>query len=131
MYIPQTFISKSLANDLALAIKVAVGGCPTENRVLILTKNKPDAKVGSIIIPDNTEEKPNKGVVIMSGEITDEYKTYKELIATGNIVTFGRYAGKEVDFDPNIFERNDISYNSDWKFSILSMNEILFVESKS
>lgn len=126
MYVPLRFISKLVADRISAIIP----GLPTENRILILSPKDQEVTSSGIIIPtSNNNDIPNKGVVISSGIITDEYKTYKDLIKTGNIVTYGMYAGKELDFNPKLFEEAGIDFGKDkHKFSVLSLNEIIFVE---
>lgn len=100
---------------------------PTENRVLIVSPTG-DTKVGDIIIPGTTKEgKPRKGVVIMPGIITEEYESYKN-ITTGSIVTYGLYAGKEVEFDDELIPGDLYLKMKEQNFSVLSLNEIILIE---
>lgn len=122
MYIPLKFISKT--DSIRICGEIThLGGRLTENRVLILSPKDQEVTMGKIILPGREDSIPNKGVIISVGEITDEYKTYRELMTIGKIVTYGRYAGKEIDFDPNVVHKE-----GDHKFTILSLNEILFIE---
>ena len=82
-----------------------------------------------MIIPEQVKEGvPRKGVVVKSGEITEEYKTYRELVVIGRIVTYGLYAGKELEFETDklspalqkILEKNVLT--------VLSMNEVVYSE---
>lgn len=124
MYIPLKFTSESEAFELSNKI-CSIGGRLTENRVLILSPTNQEIVSGGIILPSSRGEDtvPNKGVVISIGEITEEYRTYHDLIQIGNVVTYGKYAGKEVNFDPQL-----VGELGDYKFTILSLNEILFTE---
>lgn len=73
---------------------------PNRNRVLILSPKEVNQTKSGLIIPEQVKEGvPRKGVVVKSGEITEEYKTYRELVAVGRIVTYGLYAGKELEFE--------------------------------
>lgn len=124
MYIPLKFTSETEALKLSDKIH-SIGGRLTENRVLILSPNNQETVSGGIILPASRGEDtiPNKGVIISTGEITEEYKTYYDLIKIGKVVTYGKYAGKEVSFDPNL-----VGELGDYKFTILSLNEVLFTE---
>lgn len=125
MYTDLKFSSKTEVSELYKQIK-AIGGTPTENRVLIISPINQEIKVGDIIIPDSVSKDniPNKGVIAMIGEITEEYKSYENLLGIGKIITYGRYAGKEIEFNPE-----EVKFDSDkYKFTILSLNEILFIE---
>lgn len=104
-------------------------GCPTENRVLILSSKEVNATMSGIIIPSQVKEGiPRKGVVVKSGIITEDYKTYRELVEIGRVVTYGLYAGKELEFETDklspalqqLLEKNVLT--------VLSMNEIVYSE---
>lgn len=104
-------------------------GCPTENRVLILSPKEVNKTMSGLIIPSQVKEGvPRKGVVVKSGEITEEYKTYRELVGIGRIVTYGLYAGKELEFETDklspalqqLLEKNTLT--------VLSMNEVVYSE---
>ena len=75
-------------------------GSPTENRILILSPKNDTVTRSGIIIPGTVKEGiPRKGVVISAGYIDEAHDSYRPLIKTGNIVTYGMYAGKELEFD--------------------------------
>lgn len=120
-----TFISSLVAEKFNQELP----GCPTENRVLILSPKEVNQTKSGLIIPEQVKEGvPRKGVVVKSGEITEEYKTYRELVGIGRIVTYGLYAGKELEFETDklspalqkILEKNVLT--------ILSMNEVVYSE---
>lgn len=102
---------------------------PNRNRVLILSPKEVNQTKSGLIIPEQVKEGvPRKGVVVKSGEITEEYKTYRELVAVGRIVTYGLYAGKELEFETDklspalkqLLEKNVLT--------VLSMNEVVYSE---
>lgn len=120
-----TFISTLVAEKFNQELP----GCPTENRVLILSPKEVNQTKSGLIIPEQVKEGvPRKGVVVKSGEITEGYKTYRELVAVGRIVTYGLYAGKELEFSTDelspalqqLLEKNVLT--------VLSMNEIVYSE---
>lgn len=120
-----TFISSLVAEKFNRELP----GCPTENRVLILSPKEVNQTRSGLIIPEQVKEGvPRKGVVVKSGEITEEYKTYRELVTVGRIVTYGLYAGKELEFETDklspalkrILEKNVLT--------VLSMNEVVYSE---
>lgn len=130
MYINQVFISTAVAEKVK---KVLISrGCPTENRVLILSPKDQDIKQGSIIIPGQVKDGiPRKGVVIMTGNIDERYQSYEmdHLVDTGRILTYGLYAGKELDFPNDIFREAGIEIDLDQnKFTVLDINEIIYSE---
>lgn len=120
-----TFISSLVAEKFNQELP----GCPTENRVLILSPKEVNQTKSGLIIPEQVKEGvPRKGVVVKSGEITEECKTYRELVAVGRIVTYGLYAGKELEFETDklspalkqLLEKNVLT--------VLSMNEVVYSE---
>ena len=120
-----TFISSLVAEKFNQVLP----GCTTENRVLILSPKEVNQTKSGLIIPEQVKEGvPRKGVVVKSGEITEEYKTYRELVGIGRIVTYGLYAGKELEFETDklspalqkILEKNVLT--------VLSMNEVVYSE---
>lgn len=118
-------ISTMVADLMAKCIP----GVPTENRVLIISPKDVNTTKTGIIIPGQVKEGvPRKGVVLIQGEITEDYKTYKELTTRGKVVTYGLYAGKELEFDLDLFPEqvHDIVKNS--TFSVLSMSEVIYSE---
>lgn len=118
-------ISTMVADLMAKCIP----GVPTENRVLIISPKDVNTTKSGIIIPGQVKEGvPRKGVVLIQGEITEDYKTYKELTTKGKVVTYGLYAGKELEFDLDLFPEqvHEIIKNS--TFSVLSMSEVIYSE---
>jgi chaperonin GroES len=74
---------------------------PLHDRVLIKRLDEPDAKHGSIIIPDSAKEKPQEGQVIAvgTGKVTDEGKHLPLAVKAGDRILFGKYSGSEVTLD--------------------------------
>lgn len=121
------YISKQSAYD----IKDCLFGraIPSENRVLVLSPNGDEVTSSGIIIPGEVKEgKPRKGVVITSGYIDEYHKSYVPLVDTGMIVTYGLYAGKEVEFNPELFPNEIYEQIKSSKFTILDLNEIIMSE---
>ena len=53
-----------------------------------------------IIIPDNAQEKPQKGTVVAVGKGTKDNPT---TVSVGDIVLYGKYAGTELKHDGEEF----------------------------
>lgn len=113
-------ISRSKAKE----IEVNMMGEPTENRVVILSPTDIEKRTDSgLYIPGTAKEGiPMKGVIVKMGPITDEYITYRHQLEIGKKVTYGMYAGKEIE--PNFIN----PVEAEGKYTILALNEILFVE---
>ena len=115
----------------AEAIKAALDGkvLPSENRVLVFSPGDEETTVGGIIIPGNVKEgRPRKGVVIISGKLDENHINFEELTRTGLIITYGLYAGKEVEFDEELFSEELNTCISKGKFTVLDTNEIIMAE---
>ena len=69
---------------------------PLGNRVLVKRVEEANVTSSGIIIPDNAQEKPSRGeVVAVSKEV--------EVLACGDLVLFGKYAGNEVSMGTDKF----------------------------
>lgn len=115
----------------AEAIKAVLDGkvLPSENRVLVFSPGEEETTVGGIIIPGNVKEgRPRKGVVIISGKLDENHLNFEELTRTGLIITYGLYAGKEVEFDDELFSEELNTCISKGKFTVLDTNEIIMAE---
>ncbi len=69
---------------------------PLADRVLILPMAAEEKTIGGIIIPDTAKEKPLQGKVIAVGNGTKEEEM---VIAVGDQVLYGKYAGTELEFE--------------------------------
>ena len=97
-------------------------GTPTGGRVLIVSpKVTSETKTQSgLYIPQDHDKDtvPRKGVVIQVGYITKEQEVDYQGLQVGSVVTYGLYAGKELDV---LDLPNQV-------ITILSLNEILYIE---
>ena len=69
---------------------------PLADRVLILPAPAEEKTIGGIIIPDTAKEKPLQGKVVAVGGGT---KDEEMVIAVGDQVLYGKYAGTEIEFE--------------------------------
>ena len=103
-------------------------GTPSNNRVLILSPNEETTTASGIIIPEAVKEgKPRKGVVISKG-VMDDDSVSSAIVEVGNIVTYGLYAGKDLEVNTQDFPeplRNLLSKNT---LTVLSISEIIYAE---
>jgi co-chaperonin GroES (HSP10) len=117
-----SYISSSEAKGINDLIK-RKGGIAVNNRILVMTPEANNTKTsGGLYVPDTADKEtlPRKGVVVqvpnIPVEIIKEFGGY--VPAVGDIVTYGLYAGKEVDI---------ITYPNN-TLTILSLNEVLYIE---
>ena len=69
---------------------------PLSDRVLIVPAPAEEKTIGGIIIPDSAKEKPLKGTVKAVGNGT---KDEPVVVAVGDTVLYGKYAGTEIEFE--------------------------------
>ena len=69
---------------------------PLADRVLVLPAPAEEKTIGGIIIPDTAKEKPLQGKVVAVGGGT---KDEEMVIAVGDQVLYGKYAGTEIEHE--------------------------------
>jgi len=69
---------------------------PLADRVLVKPAAAEEKTISGIIIPDSAKEKPLKGEVLAVGNGT---KDEEMVVAVGNTVLFGKYAGQELEWE--------------------------------
>lgn len=107
------FLSKTAA---LLALKDLNGGHPVSNRLLIAIPVEGETKSGIIIPTVADETLPKKGTVIQIGDMD-----YEMDIETGDLVTFGQYAGMKI-------ERVNGVELTGFDLKVISVTEIIYVE---
>ena len=81
---------------------------PLADRVIIKQEGAETTTASGIIIPDNAQEKPQKGTVIAVGKGT---KDNPMTVKSGDNVLYGKYAGTELKYngsDYMIMKESDI-----------------------
>jgi len=69
---------------------------PLADRVLVKPVAAEEKTISGIIIPDSAKEKPLKGEVVAVGIGT---KDEEMVVAVGDTVLFGEYAGQELEWE--------------------------------
>ena len=69
---------------------------PLADRVLVKPMAAEEKTIGGIIIPDTAKEKPLQGKVVAVGGGT---KDEEMVIAVGDQVLYGKYAGTEIEHE--------------------------------
>jgi co-chaperonin GroES (HSP10) len=131
MNLKLNYISQALAKKIGDYLNLY--GLPSENRFLVLSPKDEFKTSGGIIVPGNAKEGiPRKGVIIQKGVLTepDVPVQVREFLQEGNIITYGLYAGKEVEFDVDamgltIEEKLQVEKSA---FTVLSYSEIIYIE---
>lgn len=115
---------KLIGTELATRLSKELLGYPTENRLVIVSRKGEKKTDSGIFLPEQVKEGvPRKGVVIAIGAITEGYTTYRD-IQIGDIITYGLYAGKEIE---PIMRNKELDIN-DYLFNVLSLTEVIYVE---
>ena len=81
---------------------------PLADRVLVKPVQVEQKTISGIIIPDSAKEKPLKGEVMAVGNGT---KDEEMVVAVGNTVLYGKYAGQELEWEGEkylIMKQSDI-----------------------
>ena len=115
---------KLISTELATRFSQEILGYPTENRLVIVSRKGEKKTDSGLYLPEQVKEGvPRKGVVIAIGAITEGYTTYRD-IKVGNIITYGMYAGKEIE---PLMKSKELDIN-DYLFNVLSLTEVIYVE---
>ena len=64
---------------------------------VIIKRDKAEEKIGSIIVPDAAQEKPQRGIVVAvgPGKLLDNGVRVEPSVKKDDRVLFGKYAGQE------------------------------------
>ena len=73
---------------------------PLSDRVLIKVSEAETKTASGIIIPDNAQEKPQKGTVVAAGRGT---KDNPITVKVGDTVLYGKFSGTELKYDGEEF----------------------------
>jgi chaperonin GroES len=102
VFLKSEIIKRKFINFKKMNIK------PLADRVLVKPVAAEEKTISGIIIPDSAKEKPLKGEVLAVGNGTKEEEM---VVAVGNIVLFGKYAGQELEWEGEkylIMKQSDI-----------------------
>ncbi len=80
-----------------MAIKIR----PLHDRLIVERIEDTEQKVGGIIIPDTTKEKPQQGKVLAvgKGKVQEDGTVTPVDVQAGDKVLFGKYSGQEITLD--------------------------------
>lgn len=123
-----------LPTPLAIKVSKALSnhGKPTEDRVLIVSPKEVSSTDSGLIIPSTVKEGvPRKGTLVQIGHLSEPYAYYEEHLAIGQVVTYGLYAGKELNLNLSAIIRDKILLEilDRYIFTVLAVNELIYIES--
>jgi chaperonin GroES len=80
---------------------------PLDDRVLVEVSDPEEVTSGGIVLPDTARDKSQEGTIraVGAGKIdTRSGKRIPLVVAQGDLVLFGKYAGSDVKIDGNEFK---------------------------
>ena len=74
---------------------------PLEDRIVVKPLDAEEKTAGGILLPDSAKEKPQRGVVVASGEgrLLDNGSRAEMNVAVDDEVIYGKYSGSDVEVD--------------------------------
>lgn len=129
-----------LSKGEAEFVGAILNGNPTMDRVLVATVGKDNTTSSGIILPKTEDNSiPKVAVIVKVGDISSDYRwSHEKLLNVGKKIYYGIYGGKVID--PGMDKEKLMAYDGpmndikkkllagEYEFSVLSMNEILYVE---
>lgn len=113
----------SLVASKHVAEKLSIIGLPPTDKIVMAVVREQEQRTSSgLIIPnsDDVEGVPNRGTIVQVGFISEDYKYLTDHLKVGTVVTYGNYAGKEIE--PDRFDDKSI------KLMVISLAEIMYFE---
>ena len=76
---------------------------PLDDRVVVEALAAEETTAGGIVLPDNAQEKPQRGTVLAvgPGKLLDSGDRGELSVSVGDEVIFGKYGGTEIEIDGN------------------------------
>ena len=86
---------------------------PLHDRIIVEAAAKEERTAGGIILPDNAQEKPQRGKVLAvgPGKLLDSGKRGELSVSVGDQVIYGKYGGTDIELsgdDVKILRESDI-----------------------
>ncbi len=74
---------------------------PLDDRVVVEPLAAEETTAGGIVLPDNAQEKPQRGTVVAvgPGKLLDSGERGDLSVSVGDEVIFGKYGGTEIEID--------------------------------
>jgi chaperonin GroES len=74
---------------------------PLDDRLVVQPLEAEETTAGGIVLPDNAQEKPQRGKVLATGpgKLLDSGNRGELSVTVGDEVIFGKYGGSEVEID--------------------------------
>jgi co-chaperonin GroES (HSP10) len=120
----------STAEALKMANYLSNVAMPSVSKLLVFSPGENEEKLSSgLYIPSTAkEDRPRKGVIILRHPSLKQDPDMESITKEGLIITYGLYAGKEVEFDEDIFSEDLKEIVKKGKFTVLDSHEIIMAE---
>lgn len=72
---------------------------PLDDRIVVEPMEAEETTAGGIVLPDNAQEKPQRGMVVAvgPGKLLDNGERGQVMVAIGDEVIFGKYGGSDIE----------------------------------
>ena len=76
---------------------------PLDDRVVVEPLEAEEMTAGGIVLPDNAQERPQRGTVLAvgPGKLLDNGARGELAVTVGDEVIFGKYGGTDIEIDGN------------------------------
>lgn len=83
----------------AKSVKTKISFKPLEDRVLIRPADSESVSAGGIVLPDNAQEKPQRGKIVAAGpgRLSKKGERLPMPVAVGDTVIYGKFSGNNLD----------------------------------
>lgn len=85
----------------AKPVKTKISFQPLEDRVLVRPAESESVSAGGIVLPDNAQEKPQRGRVVAAGpgRLSKKGERLPMPVAVGDTVIYGKFSGSNIDMN--------------------------------
>ncbi len=74
---------------------------PLDDRIVVEPMDAEETTAGGIVLPDNAQEKPQRGTVLAvgPGKLLESGERGQVAVSIGDEVIFGKYGGSDIEVD--------------------------------
>jgi len=85
----------------AKSVKTKISFRPLEDRVLVRPAESETVTAGGIVLPDNAQEKPQRGEVVAAGpgRLSKKGERLPMPVAVGDSVIYGKFSGNNLEIE--------------------------------
>jgi len=85
----------------AKSVKTKISFQPLEDRVLVRPAESESVSAGGIVLPDNAQEKPQRGQIVAAGpgRLSKKGERLPMPVAVGDTVIYGKFSGSNIEMN--------------------------------